>query len=243
MGRKEKKVVETTRAENKAAMGGFEQQILGEIQGIPTDYTPEQKAAIRRARLGGTEEGYQLAEDAATRRFTRTGATAGYNELLAEMAREKTREKSRAGAELETGFADEPIRRRLLRAGLLKPLYGTRAGLYSQTIPSPGSTDRGWWESWGRDLLEAGTSAASSAALACWVADALYGESSGKTLLLRYWINQVFPNWWTGRVFLRTYLNIGQPMAALVRRFACFDVVMRKLFDALHRKALAEVEA
>jgi len=143
MGRSEKAAVEAARSQNLSAMTGFENQITGELSKIPSDLTPEQKSAIRRARLGGTDIGYQLAEDEATRRYTSTGSTAAYPELLSELALQRTREKAQGGAELESQFAQEPINRALMRAGLLQPLYQTRAGLYGQTIPGAGSGQSG----------------------------------------------------------------------------------------------------
>jgi len=117
--------------------------IRGEAAAIPRDYTPEQRAAITRARLGGIDIGYGNLLDEAMRRYARTGATAGYGELLGELGRERTREKSRAGAELETGFAEVPVQRALQRAGVLSGLYGPSTSYLSSLYQyQPGLLDR-----------------------------------------------------------------------------------------------------
>lgn len=157
MGRAEKKQLQKETAENKAAYAGLEGQTLAELQGIPTDYTEEQKGAIRRRRMEGLDTGYDIAGEEAGRRFARTGATAGYGELVNELTRERSREKSRAGAELEVDFADEPLRRRLMRAGILLPLTQTRAGLYGSGLEGITRLGANNGPSWWQSILGAGS--------------------------------------------------------------------------------------
>ena len=130
-------------------------QVQEEIGAIPPDLTPEQRAGITQARLGGIDIGYGNIMDEAKRRFARTGSRAAAPELALEIGRERTREKSRAGAELEQYFAEVPVQRRLARAGAYTPIFqGTGQLLSSLYSRGPSTLDR---------ILGAGTQIGSAA--------------------------------------------------------------------------------
>lgn len=142
MGKSKKKKAQSAEEQRRNQLFAL---LMGEAQGIPVDLTESQREGIRRARLGGVDIGYQNLQDQATRRFSRTGSQAGYGELVKELGRERTREKSRGAAELEEAFAEVPVRRRLARARIFSPLYGASTDLYSRLLLNqggPGTLER-----------------------------------------------------------------------------------------------------
>lgn len=126
------KKAEEKEQQNRQAL---QAQITGFAQDVGTDYTPEQKASIRAARLGGLDIGFENLADQLARRRARTGSTAGFNDTLLELGREQARQKSQASQDIESEFAQEPVRRALLRAGIYTPLYGGSTEFASRIAP------------------------------------------------------------------------------------------------------------
>ena len=231
MGRGARKRFRREEIENKAAIFGM---VQGALSDIPDDYTPEQKSAIRRARLGGIDIGYGNLEEAATRQFGRTGTTAGFAEYQQELQRQRIREKSRAGAEIETEFAEVPARRAQQRLQYLTPIHGQQSGtitnLFAQQGPS--TLDR---------IIGAGTAAAGAAP--CWIAEELYGAYDFRTVTLRAWLNHVFGLSWFGSMWMWLYRRHGKSVASWIRFNSLGRAGFRFVFDKLFDRALRELAA
>jgi hypothetical protein len=82
----------------------------------------------------------------------------------------------------------------------------------------------------GASMMGAGVSAAATgatvAAMSCWIAAAVYGESSRKWRIFRHWLLNKAP-----RIIRRTYLRYGQGFAPKVRAYPLLRVALRLLMD------------
>ena len=240
MGRKAEKAA----AKEEAPMRQTEQQLLAEANAVPTDLTPEEKANIRRARIGNLDEGYGLIGDRMQRHFGRIGSTVGQPEAELELGRQREREKSKATAETEADLIELPVRRRMIRAGMLQPVYSTQSGRYTGFQQQ---ANQGF--DWAR-LIGAGAMAASliptgggsAAAGGCWVAAAIYGEDAFETRLLRAWLNTHLKDRLWGRCFVAVYLKYGERVAVWISGRAWAKAILKRvIFDRLYRMACREM--
>lgn len=223
MGRGARAAYRREEIANKAAIFGQVQQAIADI---PEDYSPEEKAAIRRARLGGIDIGYGNLEEASTRQFGRTGSTAGLAEYQQELQRQRIREKSRAGAELEAGFAEVPVERARKKLQYLTPVHGQQTGSIANLFArqGPSTVDR---------IIGAGTAAAGAAAAACWIAEELYGLFDFRTVTLRLWLNEVFGATAFGSMWMWLYRRHGRSVARWIRFNRLGRRAFRFIFDRL----------
>jgi hypothetical protein len=71
----------------------------------------------------------------------------------------------------------------------------------------------------------------------CWIAEALYGCSDPRTLVLRAWLTDIDMRrdrgWW----FVELYKVVGPTVASLIRRGSLPRRTLLPLFDALAGKA------
>lgn len=111
--------------------------VQGQMNNIPNDYNPEQKAAITQAEMGGIDAGYGNVRDEMMRRASATGSSAGVPETLLESNREAIQQKAQAGAQLQETFANVPVQRALQKASIFQPaLGGMLSSNYPQQAPS-----------------------------------------------------------------------------------------------------------
>jgi len=141
MSRGAKQAFQDQTATNNQILGTGESAIktgANTIASLPTDYTPEQKAAITQATLGTVDTGLQNAQNKAAGFAARTGATAGMPELMSQEARNAASTKAGAAAKLSEDFANVPFQRGSQVAQLqnqnaaeYSPYYGSSSGLTS----------------------------------------------------------------------------------------------------------------
>lgn len=91
---------------------------------LDSGYSPEQKASINQTTLGGINEAYGGAQDAASRRMARTGNSAGFNSFLGSTARSKGRDLASQNLTNQKEFADETLRRKMIGLQGIAGLYG-----------------------------------------------------------------------------------------------------------------------
>jgi hypothetical protein len=71
----------------------------------------------------------------------------------------------------------------------------------------------------------------------CWIAEALYGVDTPRTLLVRGWLTEVYDQkrrWW---FLISLYRTFGRPVAGLIRRGSVPAQLFIPLFDYLVVKA------
>jgi hypothetical protein len=95
-------------------------------QGIPSDYTPEQKAAITTTTLGSIDTQFKNTNDEMMRRASATGSSAGLPETLLESGRQDAQTKAEAASGLTQEFANVPVQRALQKASIFAPLVGAQ---------------------------------------------------------------------------------------------------------------------
>lgn len=91
-------------------------------------------------------------------------------------------------------------------------------------------------------LAGAGGSIGGGFAAACWIAEALFGEFSLKTMRLRYWLNRVWAKESKiGAMVMWLYRQYGRSVAKLVQENRLVAAVLRPLFDAGYSRACREM--
>lgn len=91
---------------------------------LDSGYSPEQKSAINQSTLGGINESYGAANDAATRRMARTNNAAGFGSFLNASARGRSKDLASQNLQNQKDFADETLRRKMLGLQGIASLYG-----------------------------------------------------------------------------------------------------------------------
>lgn len=90
--------------------------------GIPSDYTPQQKADVTTSTLGTIDTQFKNNADEMARRASATGSSAGLPESLLENTREAAQTKAQAASGLQQQFANVPVQRSLQKASIFTPL-------------------------------------------------------------------------------------------------------------------------
>ena len=147
-----------------AAAGGYGGAATGELgyltpqfQGIVSQpMSPTERAG----RLSATGGAYDAMGQKASERVAKTRNTAGYGEMLDELARGK----SRAMGETEAGLDTEAFKRKMGALGAMQGLYGTNVGAQSHLL-TPGSPvkEPGFWSSFLGQLLQSGAQVGAAA--------------------------------------------------------------------------------
>jgi hypothetical protein len=83
-----------------------------------------------------------------------------------------------------------------------------------------------------------GLSSGASAALMCWIAEAVYGKDAVETHLARFYVNTVLPLTKAGRAFRAWYLKHGQRVADMVTKSPTLKARVKPLFDNMVRNAV-----
>ncbi len=84
-------------------------------------------------------------------------------------------------------------------------------------------------------LIQGAAAGMLAGAMACWIAEAIYGRHSREAMLARYWIGFA----WQGAVATVTrglYRVVGRPVAAVVRRSKTLQRLLSPLFNAAVRR-------
>ena len=123
---------------------------------VPDDYTPEQKADITTAEMGGIDIGFGNLKDEMLRRSSATGSFAGLPETLSEATLNATRQKADAGTKLQETFANVPVQRALQQASIFQPALSGM--LYNRYPNQPSGNTLG-------GILTGGAAAAGTAAV------------------------------------------------------------------------------
>ena len=100
-------------------------------------FSAAEKAAITGQSMGALGSALDALQNQAQNRLARTGNTAGYGELLDELARERGRESSDIARQNEIDFADEAFRRQMAALQGLGSLYGVDTGLLARGLGLP----------------------------------------------------------------------------------------------------------
>jgi hypothetical protein len=224
MGRKK---AQKAAAKEEGPMRETESAILAEARGIDPELSAEQRGKIMQARIGGVDEEFGLIGDRAARHFGRIGSTVGQPEFEMELGRERGREKARGAAEQEQWFAEDAMRRRMARAGIMQPVSAQQSGRFTQFRDT---YNRQPGFDWGA-VIGAGATAAS--AFICWIAEVLYGVDSWKVSALRTWFyGEGQCRAWV-RAFLWFYVRYGERVAEMAKSRAWLRAVLHMVFDPM----------
>lgn len=91
---------------------------------LNSGYSDQEKSAINQSTLGGINQAYGGAADAAGRRMARTGNSAGFSSFLGANARGKASDLASRNLQNQKNFADETLRRKMMGLQGLQQLYG-----------------------------------------------------------------------------------------------------------------------
>ena len=94
-------------------------------------YSDATKSMMRNDTLGGVASAYDATARNAANRATRTGNSAGYNDLAAELARSRARDSSTAAGDLNVQFENEANRHKEAGLNAASGLYDTSGKLGS----------------------------------------------------------------------------------------------------------------
>jgi hypothetical protein len=220
----------------KDAYTGMIQQSVSQI---PSDYTPEQKASITTAEMGGIDVGYGNLRDEMMRRASATGSSAGIPESLNEAGRESIRAKADAGAKLQEMFANVPTQRALQQASIYQPALSGM--LYNRPLPqSSGILNSiiGAGGAIGAALLGKGRTGGTGGTAGCWIAVAVYGRDSWKPeFIWQFWTKKWANESRFYRILLGLYLIVGELSAWVVQRIPLLKRACKMLFDHALQKA------
>lgn len=123
----------------EAVRSGYRTDLTNRATGLMDSggYAPEEKAGILQSLMEATGTPFDVAGASAKRRAARTGATAGYGALTAQLAREKGATMGNAARDVEVEFGRQKRADRDLGLQLLANLYGTETGLLGQQYGLP----------------------------------------------------------------------------------------------------------
>jgi len=150
MGRGAEEATRRAADEERARQDALNQQLLNEraqqrnamlaqYQDILANpgYTDAEKSAIIGQSMGALGSAFDALQNRASNRLARTGNSAGYGELLDELAREQGRESADVARQNQIDFGDEAFRQRMAALGGLGSLYGVDTGLLQRGLGIP----------------------------------------------------------------------------------------------------------
>ena len=130
-------------------------------------YTPAQQNAIDNQSLGALSSAFGALARSATNRVARTNNSAGYGDMLDELAREQGRQTSSLAQQNQLAFAGQSKQDQLSALQGLSGLYGVNSSLLGRTLGIPGQ------------LLNTRTSLANAPGFGTSFAQALGGTLGG----------------------------------------------------------------
>lgn len=111
--------------ESGSVLGGYEGLVNG------GGYSPQEKESIEQGTLGGINNSYNSANDAASRRLATTHNSAGYGQFAESEAQNKARDMGQAGLQVQSQFANEAYQRKLQGLQGLQQMYGVDTNFLS----------------------------------------------------------------------------------------------------------------
>jgi hypothetical protein len=100
-------------------------------------YTPAQQSAINNQSLGALSSAFGALAQSAANRTARTRNSAGYGDLLDELAREQGRQTASLAQQNQFGFANQAKQDQLTALQGLSGLYGVNTSLLGRTLGIP----------------------------------------------------------------------------------------------------------
>jgi hypothetical protein len=100
-------------------------------------YTPDQQAAIQNQSMGSLAGAFAALANSAANRVARTGNSAGYGDVLSELAREQGRQTASLTQQNQLAFADRARNDQLAALQGLSGLYGVDSSTLSRAMGIP----------------------------------------------------------------------------------------------------------
>ena len=100
-------------------------------------YTPAQQSAVNNQSLGALSSAFGALAQSAANRMARTRNSAGYGDLLDELAREQGRQTASVAQQNQFGFANQAKQDQLAALQGLSGLYGVNTSLLGRTLGIP----------------------------------------------------------------------------------------------------------
>jgi hypothetical protein len=101
-------------------------------------YTAAQQSAINNQSLGALSSAFGALAQSAANRMARTRNSAGYGDMLDELAREQGRQTASVAQQNQFGFANQAKQDQLTALQGLSGLYGVNSSLLGRTLGIPG---------------------------------------------------------------------------------------------------------
>jgi hypothetical protein len=146
---------------SNTAAGGYQSLLAN------PGYTPAQQSAINNESLGALSSAFGALAQSAANRTARTRNSAGYGDLLDELARDQGRQSASVAQQNQFGFANQAKQDQLAGLQGLSGLYGVNNSLLGRTLGIPGQ------------LLSTRTSLANAPGFGTSFAQALGGTLGG----------------------------------------------------------------
>lgn len=116
---------------SNTAAGGYQSLLAN------PGYTPAQQSAINNQSLGALSSAFGALAQSAANRTARTRNSAGYGDLLDELAREQGRQTASVAQQNQFGFANQAKQDQLAALQGLSGLYGVNTSLLGRTLGIP----------------------------------------------------------------------------------------------------------
>jgi hypothetical protein len=117
---------------SNTAAGGYQSLLAN------PGYTPAQQSAINNQSLGALSSAFGALAQSAANRLARTRNSAGYGDMLDELAREQGRQTASVAQQNQFGFANQAKQDQLTALQGLSGLYGVNTSLLGRTLGIPG---------------------------------------------------------------------------------------------------------
>ena len=117
---------------SNTAAGGYQNLLAN------PGYTPAQQSAITNDSMGALSSAFGALAQSAVNRMARTNNSAGYGDLLDELAREQGRQTASLAQQNQLAFANQSKRDQLTALQGLSGLYGVNSSLLGRTLGIPG---------------------------------------------------------------------------------------------------------
>ena len=117
---------------SNTAAGGYQSLLAN------PGYTPAQQSAITNQSMGALASAFGALAQSAANRLARTRNSAGYGDLLDELAREQGRQTTSLAQQNQFGFANQAKQDQLAALQGLSGLYGVNTSLLGRTLGIPG---------------------------------------------------------------------------------------------------------
>jgi hypothetical protein len=133
-----------------AQMNALNQQLLGQQQTLGNQvgaqyqsllnnpgYSPADKAAITAQSQGALSSAFDSLQQAAANRVAQTNNSAGYSDLVDDLARQKAQQESSLAQQNQLNFSNTAYQRQMSALQGLSGLYGVDTGLLGRTLGIP----------------------------------------------------------------------------------------------------------